>query len=510
MNFYISELSENARAASKVWKSRKPQSTGNLAYYIYLTALALLVVAVPLLRAVWIGISSPRTVAFLIELNVPSVLVLLTSMLWSVSLLTGSKRGPALLPPFLTYALGSSPVSRWSVYSRRIYGAGLAVSVAIGAGTALPVMSLVGEKFIAPERGLLLIVGGVAVGIITSVMSLLGETFPSRARQLALIVLGAGVASLAAPSTWAFLPFGWWGIAYPENGDTTQALCSVVALVLLALVFLSSSRSAANHISYNTLMEQAARWNLATVFVSTMDFSAATEIYRQFPYFGRRFHAIIDSARPFLVFYVRDAIGSLRTPGRLISGIVGLAVSGVMLSLAPELAPTPGRVIGICAALISYFSLGSLTDGVRHAAQIASDLPLYGLSDAFIAIYHLIFPATTAIIVSGLSTVAYSTVEGTSISAGVSIAIYVSLLSLAARLAVALKGSMPASLLGPVQTPAGDMNALFRFIWALDGPLLATLIGLSAMLLTSAELLLVIITLSLLAFLIASRWRHRR
>jgi len=82
-------------------------------------------------------------------------------------------------------------------------------------------------------------------------------------------------------------------------------------------------------------------------------------------------------------------------------------------------------------------------------------------------------------------------------------AVIVALGAVVLRLMNALKPPLPLALLTPIPTPAGDMAALNRVIWALDGVLLAGLLGAAASL--SATAILAPLAVVAVAGLIARR-----
>jgi hypothetical protein len=208
-----------------------------------------------------------------------------------------------------------------------------------------------------------------------------------------------------------------------------------------------------------------------------------------------------------VTFFIRDAIGATRTPGRLIAGILALTCAGALIVLA--FAPaTPSLLLGAVAGVILFTGLGPLTDGLRHAAYVASDLPLYGISDAHLLTNHLLFPLTITAIVLVTAVAICAAVTGIAVIPPLLSALTLALLSLVARVSNALKGPLQPALLAPIPTPMGDLGAAIRLIWALDAVLVAAIAGVSATLILQTPVLLVGITSAMLAVAV-HRWRRR-
>ena len=146
------------------------------------------------------------------------------------------------------------------------------------------------------------------------------------------------------------------------------------------------------------------------------------------------------------------------------------------LSLNPEM---PNGVLGAAASVILFAALGPLTDGIRHAASVAGDLPLYGIGDGSLIAHHSLFPLTLTVVVLVASSLIVALLIGHSaLAAGVA-ALVLGLMTLAARVSGAMKGPLPPALLAPVPTPVGDLGAAARLAWALDGLLLTAAAGAS-------------------------------
>lgn len=293
------------------------------------------------------------------------------------------------------------------------------------------------------------------------------------------------------------------GLAYPGSGSPHTA----VALTALTAALVAAVPVLMNRLGLAELMTQAVRWDSATTHVTGMDFGAAATIYQGRPHLGRHLRAVRSLRRLPLIFMIRDAIGAVRTPGRLIVGILALATAGTLITLA--FAPaTPGWALGAAAGLILFAGLGPLTDGIRHAANVAADLPLYGISDGHLLANHSLFPLAVIVAVLLAVVVVCSIVAGIGAAAPIVSSLTLGLLALIARIGNALKGPLPPALLTPIPTPMGDLGAAVRMTWALDAVLLTALAGASAALAFESPVLLAGVTVAIVVVGI-NRWRRR-
>ena len=156
-----------------------------------------------------------------------------------------------------------------------------------------------------------------------------------------------------------------------------------------------------------------------------------------------------------------------------------------------------------------FAGLGPFTDGIRHAASVAADFPLYGISDERLVAQHSLFPLAVVVVELLAVVVVCSIMFGIPAGAPLISSLALGLLALGARIGNALKGPMPPSLLIPIPTPAGDLGAALRMAWALDGVLLAELAGAAAAVARQLPLLLLGVALVPVG-LVIHRWRHRR
>lgn len=496
-------MSTRLRAALGIWHARNTHTTGDRAYVAYAVLMVALVTIVPLVRAVWLSATSAAGIALFMSPVAPGVTALVVAALWTSALLLGRGRGPALLPPFLIHALAGSDLPRFETFRGPLLRAGLLGSALTTIAAALVGGSLVSYGLTDPLSAVLFVAAGALVGIITTVAWLAGQSFPRAALLIALSLLALGALSALVPPLHALVPWGWVGLAYPGSGS--PHIVALLAALTIALVTMVPALL--DRLRVAELLAQAVRWQCATTHAAGMDFGAAVTVYQGRPQLGRHVRAIRSTGWLPLTFLLRNAIGATRTPGRLIVGLVLLASAGVLIALA--FAPAaPGWLFGGAAGVFLFAGLGPLTDGIRHAASVASDSPLYGISDERLLANHVLFPLTVVVIVLLVTVVVCSIIVGITAAAPIVSSLVAGLLTLITRVSNALKGSLPPGLLTPIPTPMGDLGAAARLAWAFDGLLLTALAGVGAVGAFESPILLIGVTAAVTAVGI-NRWRHR-
>jgi len=487
----------------RVWRARNVRTSGDRGYLTYMVVMVGLVAVAPVARAVWLSAASADGVALLGSAAAPGVTVLVVATLWAGALLIGRERGPALLPPFLTHALATSDMARSDAFRGPVLRAGALVTAATTLFAVLVAGSLMSHGLVDLLSVVTFTVIGTMTGVITTVAWLAGQSFPRAAVPVALGLIGLGVASASVPALQPFVPWGWVGIAYPGSGSP-HAVAALFAVTVAAVVTVPVLMT---RLSLAELASQATRWDAATVHATGMDFNTAAAVYQGRPRLGRRIRAVRPMGRMSGTFLLRDAIGAARAPGRLIAAVLALVCAGALITFA--FAPaTPGWLLGAAAGLVAFAGLGPLTDGVRHAASVASDFPLYGISDEHLLANHLLFPLAVTVVVLLAAVCVCSVAAGIGAGAPILSSLALGTLTLSARISNALKGPLPPVLLTPIPTPMGDLGAASRMAWAMDALLLTALAGAATAMMFHAPALLTGVSVTLLAVGI-NRWRHR-
>ena len=525
---------------------RRP--TADTSYAVYLALLIVLVAVVPIVRAGWLFVTDPVNAVALTSAATMPVIAGVVGLVWAAAVIAGRLRGPVVFTPFLAHALTTSPVPQRRAFARQAWmsvvtlsvaGAlcGATLAAAAAAASAAAVTSAAASAIASPSAvvypsaaalaaapsvsvatpeialGVALAASvGAACGIVAALLWLVGQAVPPRWSALAIGVL-------AALSTAAFGAQAWGFSFGPALVTSTLAALAAVgahplaapgallaALTLLAVVPLLLSR-----LEPRVVLGQSLRWEAVRLHTSTLELSASVATYQSVPRAGRRRFAIGGRARSLPAIIVRrDAVAALRTPGRLAIGVLVLLACGALITGAAVVAP-PAWMLGAIAGVAAYAAAGPLSDGLRHAVEAASALPLYGTSDSALLLLHTLFPALAVGLVVATGAVlvtAFWPPAGALPLVSIAAAIIVALGAVVLRLMNALKPPLPLALLTPIPTPAGDMAALNRVIWALDGVLLAGLLGAAASL--SATAILAPLAVVAVAGLIARRrWAVR-
>ncbi|OOB89513.1 hypothetical protein B0T42_16930, partial [Rathayibacter sp. VKM Ac-2630] len=157
------------RAVRALHRSRS--DARDRAYSGYLAALTVLVVVLPVLRALVLLAGDPAPV--LAGLEVPAVVGVVAGLLLPAAVLLGRVRGPAVDEPHPTAVLLATDLPRRLVLRRPVASSSAAVVLA---GTAAAVLIAVATESSLP----LAAVGGAAGGAVLAVAWLAGECLPPR------------------------------------------------------------------------------------------------------------------------------------------------------------------------------------------------------------------------------------------------------------------------------------------------------------------------------------------
>lgn len=492
-------------AARRIWRARREHTSEHKAYTFYAILLVAVIVITPTLRALWVIAGSSTGVTVLTSPHAPGVVSTITAVLWAGGLLWGRKHGPALLPPFPLYAVTSSGIRRSAVLRRPLIRSA-AIIIAVLAGSAVLVGSVTISHGEAELRDVtVFIAAAIATGIVTTLMWLVGQVFPHAAVPVGLSVLALAGASLLLPRFSVFAPWVWMGATYPSTGSATLAL---VGLAAAAGTLFAMTPTLLNRLTGMQLSAQAAQWERATTFSFSFDFPSATAVYQATPRVGRVIRAIVPHRHRWVTFIARDAVGQLRTPGRSVGAIVTTAFGAALMTLT-FLPGAPSALLAGGAAILTYAASGPLSSGLQHAARVAGDYPLYGISDRHLVFLHAIFPLTVLLIILPVSAIATALVSGQTWGLAMLEACALGILTLALRLSSSLKGPLPPILLTPVSTPAGDVSVVLQLGWAFSDPLIAILGAIAITMLPLTPLPVILVT-SWTAALILVRWMRRR
>ncbi|QHC73168.1 hypothetical protein [Rathayibacter sp. VKM Ac-2805] len=420
------------------------------AYAGYLAAMTVLVVVLPVARALALlaaeaGAAPEPLIALAAGLALPAAVLL------------GRVRGPAVGEPHTTAVLLATDLRRWSVLRRPVVRASAGLVACCSA-----VASLLALAAAAPL--LAAVAGGAAFAGLLAVAWLAGQCLPSRLPALAAGLL-ASLAVLGALLPGAPTPGGL--LASAVSG--AEGVRAATVLLASAAVLLAAAPRLLDAARGPRLLAQARQWSATARLGVTGDLAESLDGYRALPAIGRGLRAVRLS--PFaLAVPVRDAIGALRTPGRSAVAVVALAVAGAAAVLA---AVVPSSLLALPAAVagvLAYLGAGVWSDGFRHAAATAGQPALLAPGPFELLLLHAVLPLVLAVGVAVLGALAASLLLP---GAAVPVAAATAVAGVAARAMDATRGPLPPQLLSPLPLPIGDGAGVAVVLWNLAGALVS-------------------------------------
>ncbi len=496
-------MTTRASAAQKVWQSRDRVESGGKLSRLYIAALAFAIIAIPIFRAIWIGLSTPGVLGALSSAVAPNFAGSIAVALWCGALLLGRSQGPALLPPTLTLVMAGSDLPRWLVYRRSVGRVGSSLTI-VTAGAALVVGGVLVQAGLATlPQALLFGSAGILVGAISLVLLLIGQCWRRGAAIVAVGVLAAWLVSAIMTGLGPFLPWGWVSELYPGGSPW----CAIMPLGLLAGVLLAGVPVVLERLKVDALLAQAFRWEATSSLAGTLDLAGAASGYQQQPTRGRLLSAVGSRTNVIALFAVRDLIGAIRTPARLAFGALAVCFAGTLFPLASGFGSN--MTLGAAAGLLLFAGIGPFTDGIRHAAAVTSGTRIYGVDDRSLLALHSVMPlvvCTSLVMFGAVAGGIFASIQpgGTALFATV---LLVSVLVI--RASGAFKGGMPIALLSSAPSPMGDPMPLVRLLWAIDGLLAAALMGIATIGGTQSWPFALAV-LTVIVWLTALRWRRRQ
>jgi hypothetical protein len=507
-------------AVARVWAARaNARGALDLAYLLYIVVITILVIAVPLLRELGLLLARPDVLPVI---SAPAAGGLVTAgLLLAAGLLVmlGASRGPAVLPPFFVVTLASSHRPRRTALARPFArtGAALAAGLLALAGVVGWVLVIGGTT--TPAGAFALGVATLGSAALLEGAWLAGQVLPGGARRIRALVLGlAGALAVVGTVNGGAALQRLLALAYPSGGAGADAPWTPALLVLaVGLLVAVLSIPALDRVRGMVLLEQAGRWDAALTSARTGDLAAAAGTYRVRPSAGRRLAAVATGARgaraagaagggpaaradgqdaigrarsvlALIGLYLRrDLVALVRTPERLVLGVLGVLAAGALLAAARVLAGPLGFTALLLGALLLWSASGVFVDGLRHGVESLGAPRLLAQGAGEQILLHSLAPL---LVIGALSAVGSALGEAALpflVAGGGSDAVG-SASALAAVLAPALvplmiigrardaaKGPLPLTLATPIPTPQGDASILPLVAWQADAILLALL-----------------------------------
>lgn len=474
-------------------------SAGDVSYRIYLAIMLTIIVVAPAVRTSVLGaapvlpdlVQQPGALAALLTATTAGVVFL------------GGRGGPAraglpqldlLFPtPIARWRLLAPPVVRWLL-------AGAALGAVLGGVWAIAAL-LRGPL---PWAVLVSVVlAGMCVGVV-----LVGALLVGQVGLRTRAVLAAVLAVLAAAQLiWGPLGDPWSGasrvleLSVPAGTASGAAggvvevsavhmpslLRALVMPVAAALVVVCGAVPLAARLPRELLREQSVNWDAASALALTGDPTAALARFGAPVTMGRRLR-LRPSARLWGMLLRRDLLGLVRAPGRSLAAAIGVASAGVLWAVAVQSGAGLGgaALMGAVAVAVGSFSVQPWCRGMVTAAGGAGSPALLPLSPGALIAAHALTPllaSTLAVAGGAAAAISFATLGlgGWQTTPDGFLAVWsapgFAAVLVLLRAAAALKGTIPLRLLAPVPTPMGDVSAMNVFIWTIDGPVVALLVG---------------------------------
>lgn len=379
--------------------------------------------------------------------------------------------GPFSLSTADIATLFASGIDRAAIYTRRILGLAVAAAT-VGAVLVIGIgLDPVGTPNAAEISALALQGVATGLGALVSWMVLHGLALVDRTARFAggagLLLIVATIGLLADPGSMisalsALVIPAALSLAWPPLLPVAPALASGMVVLVLAAAVVACARGIPRLIDVTRLRRLASRSEYARAGYLTMDAAAISDaISTEATWFRRmwlrtrgRGDAIVE----------RDALGMLRTLPATLGAIITVIVAAIIVGGIS----TPGWWAAAAAALT--LAAHTLTAGFR------SHIAAWGSAGSFdppvrlMAARHLLAP--------GVVMAACSVAGGVGASASGALGIVcIMLLALSLQGVAADDGGVPASLQGPIETPAGDLSLLLALAWMVRAPLTAATVA---------------------------------
>lgn len=446
-------------------------TTRTAGYTVYVAVLIIAIVAVPLLRAVVLGLATPEVIAAMTSPHSYRAVGAIAAMLAACALTTARTRGPVVPSPFLAEFLAGSGLARGDTMRRHFLVTVTVMVVAAVTISGLAVVALLLDASTAAVPAAIIVLGFASYACALAMLSLIGQSSPRRVTTpLALVILGSAYAVAVGVDIVTFAtPWGWLALLWESLGPNKPIQwLPVVALALSPLAFLAAP-ALLNNLRLSELMTQSRRWQTIGTLVQTGDVAGATGTLRTPPTRGR--HGLISLNGPLPIAIVQRDLGTARRfPLRTALGSLAIVCAGWLSAQTATASEGINWVAALSGPLLAYLAVGVLCDGLRNANENAGPSSLYGGSAVTMIGSHTILPFIACIIFGSTGTVA-----ATFLGAPITTLPWWTLLSVFVVLVRVLdcaKGPMPIGLLLPVVTPVGDVAILNVIAWQADALLI--------------------------------------
>ncbi|MGO1318447.1 MAG: hypothetical protein ACTMIR_15665, partial [Cellulomonadaceae bacterium] len=454
------------RAARQVYASRSARrSRGDLAYVLYVSELVAAIWGPVLVGGVVRALSTPAVVGHLTSAHAVPVLAGTTAALALAAVAGGRLRGPVLPHPFEAWALGAGPVPR-SRALRRPFARSLGLVIAVAAAATALVCAALLRAGAAGSVPWSFGLGVVCAAVVVTVLWLLGQAVTRRtAGAVTAVIVLSGGASLRWPAAG---PAGWlallWPAGHSPDAGWLAPLGAVAVLALGAVPWLLA------RVPGTVLERQSGRWARSGELARTGDLAGALDTFRARPW-ALRHRSLRITRASWVAWWLRDLLGTVRTPLRAAVAAVTIPLAGAVLAAA-DAAGGMRWAVAVLGAVLMYLGVGAWCDGLRHAAQQTGTTALYGTRPWGQALRHASLLLTVAGPLTAAGGGAWAASQGALSQPALPGAVLwpagVAALAVTVRMVDVAKGPLPVELLMPVPTPAGDVSGLNVALWQAD------------------------------------------
>ncbi|EWS81119.1 hypothetical protein [Brachybacterium phenoliresistens] len=470
-------------AVQEAWGARRgTRGAGEKAYLVYLVVMSVLILGYVPARAVMQALAGPELLPLIAAPRAPQLLTTLWLLACAGAALAGGLRGPVVLSPFFTATIAASAMPRhialrWPLLrcAALLAGTGATAGAVIGGARAVAGIGSAGDA-------LLLSLACLGAGLVVIGPWMLGEVLapavpePGRPRRR---ILGGPqlAAAFAAAAGCAAATATPWGIGAVLDPATTapEAAAWAFALVLAGASTVVLCLTALDQLHGRVLAEQAARWSAATTSALTGDLAAGSGAFRMPPRAGRRLRAVEPvPAGPLtlvLLYLRRDLVALLRTPARLVTGMLTSTAAAALLLASAALPGVRGWLGVLTAAALAWAASSAVTDGLRHAVATLGAPPLLGQGVRAQLALHLTAPLL-ALLLAGAAGGGAAILAGAD-AGGLLPVLLLTAVTVLGRARDAAKGPMPLRLAAPMPTAMGDASVIPMLLWQGDALLRA-------------------------------------
>jgi hypothetical protein len=477
-------------------RGRARQRAANLAYWLYLAGLAILIYGGWLVAAIVRALRHPpppiaETPA--LQLAAPASLCVLSFAILAVLLWDARWRGPVTIGQATADWLLDTPVDRARLLRPRYRRSAAANLIAGAAAGLVPVALLLAAGLGSGGLGHSVRLAGVTV-LGTALLAGLGTGIaawsqarpraggrvlaPVTAAALAFAILGAISAAVTVPAIVATAalwsgPWGWaaQGPVALAGGSARFWPVAMAALALAAVAALIAGDRIAADVPAAALRARAHTVGNMSAAVVNLDTRRVTTAYRGATgAYARARLRIRPPRQRWLVLPWRDLVALVRAPSRLIWCAL-LSFAAVGLGALAVRAPRESLLALVAALSLGYLAAAGLCEGARldgddplRSAQLPFRFPM-------LVWWHAPAGCVAFAVLAGIPAAVLAGLTG-HLRLLVLVAVAIPVL-VAGALVNSFRGELEGEMFGGFDTPLGNSSGITIALWYATGPLLA-------------------------------------